>query len=132
MVQLAPPIFLSVELTRSFLHEYPKCSAKNVVLPYPIPGRDWHNGAWRRKAQELFGVNATVTLRNPALELGLHAQGAVWQGGVGGVVAAVEVGPQEATAALLNKPIFTYYSGGNHGCTNVRIAIAKEVDADPR
>lgn len=34
MPQLAPPLFLSVELSRSFLQEYPACASKNLVLPY--------------------------------------------------------------------------------------------------
>ena len=33
---------------------------------------------------------------------------------------------------VLQKPIFTYYSGGNHGCTNVRQAINREVQNDER
>jgi len=62
VVQLLNPVFLSVELTKSFLHEFPHCAAKNIVLPYPIPGRDWHNGAWRRKATALFGVQVHLLL----------------------------------------------------------------------
>ena len=46
MVQLAAPIFLSVELTKSFVYEYPHCASKNIVVPYPIPGREWHNRGW--------------------------------------------------------------------------------------
>ena len=28
---------------------------------------------------------------------------------------------------VTNKPIFAYYTGGRHGCTNVRDAISTEV-----
>jgi len=101
MVQLAPPIFLSLELTRSFIHEYPHCSGKNIVVPYPIPGRDWHNGVWKDKAARTFGT-ANITT------------------------------PEGRTTTIINKPIFAYYTGGNHGCVNVRSAIGKEVMNDER
>ncbi|KAJ8598809.1 hypothetical protein CTAYLR_008643 [Chrysophaeum taylorii] len=42
-VQLGAPIFVSVEVSRSWTLEYPRCSAKNVVMPYPVPGRAWHD-----------------------------------------------------------------------------------------
>ena len=46
MPQLHPPIFLSVELSRSFLAEYPICAAeKNIVLPYPTVDSDFYSGA---------------------------------------------------------------------------------------
>lgn len=98
LVQLEAPIFLSVELSRSFIYEYPHCSAKNVVLPYPIPGRDWHNGKWRVLAERLFGMeNSTMTSRQRA--------------------------PNK-------RPILAYYSGGNHGCPNVRSKLNEEVTND--
>ena len=54
---------------------------------------------------------STMTVPNPALELQRH---------------------QGSPVRLLEKPIFTYYSGGNHGCTNVRQAINREVTNDER
>jgi hypothetical protein len=39
---------------------------------------------------------------------------------------------QQAVPTLVHKPINVYYSGGNHGCVNVRQAISKEVQADPQ
>ena len=50
MPQLHPPIFLSVELSRSFLREYPVCgSQKNIVLPYPTVDSDFYSGALFQK-----------------------------------------------------------------------------------
>lgn len=51
--QLTAPIWISLELSRSFLAEYPRCSAKNIVVPYPTPGKRWHDGDWRRQARSL-------------------------------------------------------------------------------
>jgi hypothetical protein len=114
MLQLTPPIYLSVELTRSFIHEYPNCSSKNIVLPYPIPGADWHNGVWRKKAEKLFTFDDSVKLMGPK-----------------DPVKEIREGDRTTTQIpILKKPIFTYYSGGNHGCTNVRAAISKEVHED--
>lgn len=144
LVQLAPPIFLSVELTRSFVKEYPKCSAKNVVLPYPIPGRDWHNGAWRAKAEALFGFDPhNVTAPDPTRELGIHRAShgvlpntralAAADTAASASLASASAASVQALARVpvLNKPIFAFYSGGNHGCTNVRQAISGEVMKDP-
>ena len=153
MLFLEQPIFLNLELTRSFVHEYPHCAGKNIIVPYPIPGRNWHNGIWRRKAEKLFGLAgsspprppsssssssapsaqaveaaveaSTMTVPNPALELQRHQGSPGFEFGVPPLPARVPV-------RLLEKPIFTYYSGGNHGCTNVRQAINREVTNDER
>ncbi|CAB9503371.1 Probable glucuronosyltransferase [Seminavis robusta] len=51
--QLAAPIVISVELSRTFQETYPQCFQKNIVLPYPnIDGR-WFNGAWDRQTKRL-------------------------------------------------------------------------------
>ena len=44
--QLTAPVWISLELSKSFAGEYPACAQKNIVAPYPIPGRGWHNGEW--------------------------------------------------------------------------------------
>eukprot|EP01039_Chlorochromonas_danica_P005407 gene5407-5947_t len=49
MPQLAPPIFFNVELSRSFLNEYPVCArSKNIVLPYAMTDANHYTG-------ELYG-----------------------------------------------------------------------------
>ena len=162
MLFLEQPIFLNLELTKSFVHEYPKCAEKNIIVPYPIPGRNWHNGVWRRKAEKLFGLAANAsssstassssssaaassssafasaaveTVPNPARELQRHL------GSPGFELPSVAASPSSSSSAtakervpvrVLQKPIFTYYSGGNHGCTNVRQAINREVQNDER
>lgn len=57
--QLTAPVWISLELSRSFSAEYPRCSAKNIVMPYPVPGRRWHNGGWRRDATAI-GNNSAI------------------------------------------------------------------------
>ena len=66
-----------------------------------------------------------MTVPNPALELQRHQGSPGFEFGVPPLPARVPV-------RLLEKPIFTYYSGGNHGCTNVRQAINREVTNDER
>ena len=41
-----------------------KCSAKNIVIPYPVPGRRWHDGGWARDA---LGLAAEVSERSRAI-----------------------------------------------------------------
>ncbi|KAH8071452.1 protein kinase [Aureococcus anophagefferens] len=81
-----------VLLSRSFVAEYPACGRKNVVAPYPIPGRAWHDGQWARKARK-----AALSVFGPALP-------------------SVES----------SRPLAAYYRAGDHGCVNVRRAIAAE------
>ena len=90
--QLHAPIWISLELSRSFVAEYPACGRKNVVAPYPIPGRAWHDGQWARKARK-----AALSVFGPALP-------------------SVES----------SRPLAAYYRAGDHGCVNVRRAIAAE------
>ncbi|KAH8078843.1 protein kinase [Aureococcus anophagefferens] len=90
--QLHAPIWISLELSRSFVAEYPACGRKNVVAPYPIPGRAWHDGQWARKARK-----AALSVFGPALP-------------------SVES----------SRPLAAYYRSGDHGCVNVRRAIAAE------
>jgi len=45
MIQLQAPIFLNVELSKSFVREYPVCATeKNVVMPYPAIDPDFYAG----------------------------------------------------------------------------------------
>lgn len=41
--QLTPPIVFSVELSTSFVQQYPKCARKNILLPYPNTNGGWFN-----------------------------------------------------------------------------------------
>lgn len=43
MIQLHAPIFVNVELSKSFISEYPVCSReKNIVMPYPTIDPDFY------------------------------------------------------------------------------------------
>ena len=48
MIQLHLPIFLNVEFSRSFIHEYPVCARiKNIVMPYPTTDFELFNGNYK-------------------------------------------------------------------------------------
>jgi hypothetical protein len=47
MIQNKAPIFLNVELSKQFIHEYPFCSRdKNLVMPYPTTDPDLLSGRY--------------------------------------------------------------------------------------
>ena len=50
MIQLNSPIFLNVELSQSFVHEYPICSktGKIIVMPYPNTDPDMLSGKYMK------------------------------------------------------------------------------------
>jgi hypothetical protein len=98
--QLTPPIVISVELSTSFISEYPKCAAKNILVPYPNTHGDWFNGVMATQAQQLRNQSdfKTATLSS---ERTLAAQG-----------------------KLDSRPVAQYYAAGNHGtCTKLRRAM---------
>ncbi|KAJ1453615.1 exostosin family-domain-containing protein [Pelagophyceae sp. CCMP2097] len=74
MQQLTPPIWLSIELSRSFVAEYPTCSRKNIVLPYPVPGRGWHDGTWRGQARRVAEEAFTHPAAGEARPLRIYNQ----------------------------------------------------------
>ena len=117
MVQLAPPIFLSVEVTRTWAAEYPRCAAKNVVMPYPVPGRDWHNGEWARKGAAM----------RAGADDGADVAEATFARAAAGGGGARDRGARDAEG----RSLLAMYHGGRHGCVVVRDAIAAEVKADP-
>ena len=50
MIQLNAPIFINVELSRSFVNEYPLCSTtgKIIILPYPNTDPDMLSGKYMK------------------------------------------------------------------------------------
>ncbi|KAL3786112.1 hypothetical protein HJC23_003229 [Cyclotella cryptica] len=58
---LRPAIGVVVEVSTTFVDMFPKCAAKNILVPYPNPDGKWLNGKFDREAQELGRkINAAV------------------------------------------------------------------------
>ena len=49
---LRPAIGIVVEVSKTFVEMYPKCAAKNVLVPYPNPDGQWVNGHYDREASK--------------------------------------------------------------------------------
>lgn len=59
--QLAPPIVISVELSKTFVEMNPKCAAKNILMPYPNTDGRWFNGAFEKEAaHQIATLNVTA------------------------------------------------------------------------
>lgn len=105
--QLTPPIIISVELSTTFVSMYPKCAAKNILVPYPNTHGDWFNGAFAEQALKLLESTKVAiessTAALPAERL-LSSEGNV-----------------DA------RPVTQYYSAGNHGtCRKLRRAMQSD------
>ncbi|KAL7515765.1 hypothetical protein ACHAWX_000841 [Stephanocyclus meneghinianus] len=50
---LRAAIGIVVEVSTTFVKMFPKCAAKNVLVPYPNPDGKWLNGKFDREAQQL-------------------------------------------------------------------------------
>ena len=97
MIQLNTPIFLNVELSRSFVLEYPVCSSeKNIVLPYPITDPDLLSGK-AAGAVGAVGAVGTVALREPHKEP-KRDKLLFYQGGMHGSCEHIRVALQEVMA----------------------------------
>jgi hypothetical protein len=99
--QLHPPIVISVELSTTFVKMYPRCAAKNILMPYPNTDGRWYNGKHQTQALQILAAwNASVANSSAAL-------------------------PEER--ALGHDParvVAQFYSAGNHGtCTQLRQAM---------
>jgi hypothetical protein len=107
---LTPPIVISVELSTTFVTMYPKCAAKNILVPYPNTDGRWFNGVYDAEAADILkGANLTVSNSEAALpaekELAVSAD-------------------QGASAA---RPIAQVYAAGNHGtCRSLRRAMQSD------
>ena len=103
--QLTPPIVISVELSTTFVEMYPKCAAKNILVPYPNTDGDWFNGSFRKEAAQL-SEKAKVTVDTSAVAL-----------------------PAEKLLSTSKnaRPVAQFYSAGHHGtCTKLRKAMTQD------
>lgn len=105
--QLTPPIVISVELSTAFVSMYPKCAAKNILVPYPNTHGDWFNGVMANQADELL-VSANMKTGNSNFALGSEQKLA-------------------RSGDTTARPLAQFYAAGNHGtCTNLRRAMESD------
>ena len=102
--QLKPPIVISVELSTTFTEMYPKCAAKNILMPYPNTDGGWFNGALKNQAiQQSIQANLTTMTSTAALP--------------------VEKEQSDETS----RPVAQFYSAGHHGtCKKLRQAMTQD------
>jgi hypothetical protein len=102
--QLHPPIVISVELSTTFVKMYPKCAAKNILMPYPNTDGRWFNGKHHSEA-----VKAS-TAWNASLKVSIAA-----------------LPEEQLLGQEPARPIAQFYGAGNHGtCKQLRQAMASD------
>lgn len=107
--QLTPPIVISVELSTTFVEMYPKCAAKNILMPYPNTDGTWFNGK----------------LESAALQL-LHAKG---NSTFAQIMTSVALPAEQELDRQTNRPVPQFYSAGNHGtCAKLRKAMKQDYE----
>jgi hypothetical protein len=109
--QLHPPIVISVELSTTFMNMYPKCSAKNILMPYPNTDGSWFNGAYKREAREV-SLAANLTVLNSTVAVPAERE----------IASALD-----SAVSSLARPVAQYYSAGMHGtCTKLRKSMQQD------
>jgi len=121
--QLKPPIVISVELSTSFVQEYPKCAAKNILVPYPNTHGDWFNGVYAEQAEKLL-LESKIFTNSSLVALPAERQ-------LASTDAAAAATTGTSTKQLLPpRPMAQYYSAGAHGtCTKLRKAMKADYQA---
>ena len=111
---LTPPIIVSVEVSTSFVNMYPKCSAKNIVVPYPNSDGNWLNGNFDREAVEHWGELLKA-------EAFLEAEKEILS------IASSSFKANQTVNLFQPRPVAQYYSAGKHGtCSTLRKNMGKE------
>ncbi len=90
--QNRPPIIISQELSVTYVKMYPKCAAKNIVMPYPNINGKWFQGYFENEAKASLPV-----------------------------LMAFDDQKTTATIDNDSRPFLSHYNGGSHGqCANLR------------
>jgi hypothetical protein len=98
--QLAAPIIMSVEVSTTFVRQYPHCARKNILLPYPNTDGEWFNSL----LDDEYGNYTSVHQKTRSATLPQERQL-----------------PESTVAALRPRPYAQFYSAGNHGsCQKLR------------
>jgi hypothetical protein len=117
--QLKPPIVISVELSTTFVREYPKCSAKNILVPYPNTDGRWYNGFWDKDSKSLLEVH-NISVRTSEAAAPAEREWA----------SKVLVGTTTQSSASVDtrdRPAAMFYSAGNHGtCKRIRQSLSED------
>lgn len=102
--QLKPPIVISVELSTAFVSMYPKCAAKNILVPYPNTDGSWFNGAYKNEAAKIT-KNAGLSVESSKAALPA----------------------EKSLGSDVARPISQFYSAGGHGtCRRLRKAMTQD------
>jgi hypothetical protein len=59
--QHTPPIVISIELSTTFVDMYPKCAAKNIVIPYANVDGKWFRGYFEEQAKAVRNIFVQTT-----------------------------------------------------------------------
>ena len=112
--QLRPPIIISVGVSTTFVKMYPKCSRKNILMPYPNSNGRWYNG---KLDEEVSGILQKAGLTNAAKS-----------------TASLPAERQLALAENSSgtRPLGQFYSAGRHGtCVALRRSLSKDYKCAP-
>lgn len=124
--QLRPPIVISVELSTSFVRQYPKCSAKNIVSPYPNPDGRWFNGQFEAQAIQIRRNSFDDIMKSNAAH---PAEKEIAKS-----MSTMDLGYQHnATVSFVRpRPLAHYYSAGRHGtCRGLRVSLINDLKCSP-
>jgi hypothetical protein len=108
--QHTPPIVISIELSTTFVDMYPKCAAKNIVLPYANVDGKWFRGYFEQQAKAV----RNIFLLPPSTTTNKNSNAAA--------AAATTARRRRITDDDMEaRPILVHYEAGDHGqCTTLR------------
>jgi hypothetical protein len=115
---LTPPIIVSIEVSTTFVEMYPKCSAKNIVVPYPNPDGNWFNGNFNKQAfeswKEHLKHDGYLQAENSTLSISSLAES------------------NKEIDIFQPRPMAQFYSAGGHGeCAALRKHLKNDYQCTP-
>ena len=120
--QTYAPIVISVELSTTFIDEYPMCARKNILMPYPNTDGRWFNGGLDKETFTLMAKSAIrkVSDSSGAMQSEIKLEQREEESRLESSLSNTNI-----TAPL--RVIGYFYSGGNHGtCKHLRQSMKSD------
>jgi hypothetical protein len=112
--QLAPPIIISKDISKTFVGMYPHCTKKNILMPHPNPDGRWFNSRTDQMAKSIAEkAQMDNVLDSPA-------------------ALPVEKELAAANQSAAPRVFAQFYKAGKHGsCTALRTSLEEAFACSP-
>ena len=128
--QTYSPIVISVELSTTFIDEYPMCARKNILMPYPNTDGRWFNGGLDNETITLIAKSGIQKISDSSGAIQSEIKLEQQQQERSQLESLLSSSKSNITSPL--RVIGYFYSGGNHGtCKHLRQSMQNDFRCSP-